>query len=165
MVRNESFYGIVLADEHLSMRREIKKIIERQGSMAVIGEAGDGPELLELLEKIIPDLVILELSLPRLRCLEAARIIKRSHPTVKILILTMYCHREFLFSALKAGVDAYLLKDDAGELLHTAIKTIQGGKMFISPSLHEASFQYAQELKTASSNSFPNTAWEQVSKK
>ncbi len=83
-------YSIVLADDHVLFRRGIKKIIEEAGDLAVVGEANDGLELLQLLKQKDPALVILDISMPNLRGLEAAREIKELYPRVKILLLTMH---------------------------------------------------------------------------
>lgn len=126
---------IVLADDHVLVRQGIKKIIEEHGNLQVIGEAGDGLELLELLKKVSPDLVILDISMPRLRGLEAAARIKQLYPGVKILILSMHRNKEYLRQALASGVDGYLLKEDADLALYTAIATIGAGGSYISPLL------------------------------
>jgi DNA-binding NarL/FixJ family response regulator len=87
-------YQIVLADDHLMLRHGIKRIIEESEGLVVVGEAGDGLELLEILKKSTPDMVILDISMPKLRGLEATMEIKAMYPEVKILILTMHKNRE-----------------------------------------------------------------------
>ena len=89
-------YSIILADDHVLFRQGVKKIIEEVDGLKVVGEANDGLELLELLKKTLPDLVILDISMPNLRGLEAAREIKAQYPQVKILLLTMHKKREFI---------------------------------------------------------------------
>jgi DNA-binding NarL/FixJ family response regulator len=126
-------YRIVLAEDHVLVRQGIKRIIQETGDMKVIGEAGDGLELLQLLEKISPDLVILDISMPRLRGLEVMKKIKELHPGVKVLILTMHKEKEFLRQALVDGADGYMLKEDADLELYSAIQAIRHGKKFISP--------------------------------
>jgi DNA-binding NarL/FixJ family response regulator len=130
-------YKIILADDHVLVRQGIKRIIQEDNDMEVVGEAGDGQELLELLEKITPDLVILDISMPRLRGLEAAEIVKKRYPGTKILILSMHRSKEYLRQALAAGVDGYLLKEDADVALFTAIKAVRAGNTFVSPLLQE----------------------------
>jgi DNA-binding NarL/FixJ family response regulator len=126
---------IVLADDHVLVRQGIKRIIEEHDHLKVVGEAGDGLELLEILEKITPDLVLLDISMPRLRGLEAAHRIKKLYPAVKVLILSMHRSKEYLRQAMVSGVDGYLLKEDADQALYTAIETIRSGKTFLSPLL------------------------------
>jgi DNA-binding NarL/FixJ family response regulator len=131
------FYKVMLADDHILVRRGIKKIIEETDGMRVIGEAGDGVELLDLLEKNRPDLVVVDIAMPRLRGLEAARRVKGLYPGVKVLILSMHRSKEYLLQAMEAGVDGYVLKEDADTALHTAIQEIRHGRHYYSPLLLE----------------------------
>src|SRR6185369_3647456 len=94
-------YLIVLADDHALFRQGVKKIIDGVADLEVAGEAGDGLELLALLDITAAQLVILDVSMPMLRGIEAIREVKKSHPEMKVLILTMY--REYLHRALSAG--------------------------------------------------------------
>jgi DNA-binding NarL/FixJ family response regulator len=126
-------YQIVLADDHLMLRHGIKRIIEEAEDLVVVGEASDGLELLDLLKKSTPDMVILDLSMPKLRGLEAATEIKTIYPKVKILILTMHNNKEYLIQALSARTDGYLLKEDTDTQLIAAIESIRQGKIFLSP--------------------------------
>ena len=128
-------YSIVLADDHVMFRKGLKKIIGGIADLEVVGEANDGLELLEILKKRPPQLIILDISMPRLRGLEAAREIKRSHPQIKILILTMHKKKAFVQQAMEAGAEGFLLKEDADSELLQAITALQQGKKFISPLL------------------------------
>jgi len=130
-------YNIVLADDHILVRQGIKKIIQEDDDMRVVGEAGDGIELLEILEKITPDMVILDITMPRMKGLPAAEKIKRLYPKIKVLILSMHRSKEYLHQALAVGADGYLLKEDADVALFAAIETLRQGKTFISPLLQE----------------------------
>jgi len=126
-------YNIVLADDHVLVRQGLKKLIEEDPELRVVDEAGDGLELLEILEESTPDMVIIDINMPRLRGLEATKFIKEMYPEVKVLILTMNKNKELLYQAMNYGADGYLLKEDANEILHSAIKGIRRGKTFISP--------------------------------
>jgi DNA-binding NarL/FixJ family response regulator len=130
-------YDIVLADDHILVRQGIKKIILEDADMRVVGEAGDGIELLEILEKVTPDLVILDISMPRLRGLAAAALIKQLYPDIKMLILSMHRNREYLHRAIAAGVNGYLLKEDADMALFDAIAMVRQGQTFVSPLLEK----------------------------
>ena len=123
-------YNIVLADDHILVRQGIKKILQEDQEMCVVGEAADGVELLEILEKITPELVILDISMPRLKGLAAAAIIKQLYPDIKVLILSMHRSKEYLRQALTAGVNGYLLKEDADVALFAAIEIVRQGKHF-----------------------------------
>jgi len=130
-------YRLVLADDHLMFRQGLKKIIEESEDLTVIGEAADGLELLNLLKKTTPDMIILDLSMPKLRGMEATLEIKTIYPEVKILILTMHKNKEYLIQALSARADGYLLKEDADTQLMAAIESIRQEKIFLSPLLSE----------------------------
>jgi DNA-binding NarL/FixJ family response regulator len=128
-------FKILLADDHVMFRRGIKSLIQGMDNVEVVGEAGDGLELLKLLKEINPHLVILDISMPKLRGLEATREIKNLDPAVKVLILSMHKEREYLYHALTAGAEGYLLKEDADGELISAIETLRRGGTFISPLL------------------------------
>ena len=132
-----SSYRIVLADDHVLLRQGLKRIIDEMAGMEVIGEAGDGLELLSLLKKRTPHMVVLDISMPNLRGLEAIHEIKNAHPEVKILVLTMHKDKEYIHQAVSAGADGYLLKEDADNELFSAIEKIRMGKMYLSPILSE----------------------------
>lgn len=127
--------SIVLADDHVMFRQGVKRIIEETPGLEVVGEANDGLELLSLLKARLPDLVLLDISMPQLRGLEATREIKKLYPRVKVILLTMHRTKEFLQQALEAGTDGFLLKEDADLDLLRAIQAVRGGGKFISPLL------------------------------
>lgn len=128
-------YSIILADDHVIFRRGIRKIIQEVDDFEVVGEAGDGLELLELLKDTRPDLIILDISMPHLRGLEATEEIKRQYPQVKVLLLTMHKKKSFVQLGLKAGADGFLLKEDADSELFRAIDTIRQRNTYLSPLL------------------------------
>jgi DNA-binding NarL/FixJ family response regulator len=130
-----SMYRIVLAEDHVLVREGIKKIIEGIPGLQVVGEVGDGLELLELLKGLPVDMVILDITMPSLPGIEATREIKKAYPAVKVLILTMHKKKEYLNNAIAAGVDGYLLKEDAPKELLTAMDTIREGMIYVSPLL------------------------------
>lgn len=128
-------YRIVLADDHALIREGLHRLLADDAGLEVIGEAGDGLELLELVEALSPDLVIVDIAMPQLRGIEAARRIKAKHPGTKVLILSMY--REYQHQAMAAGADGYLLKEDAPRELFSAIASIRQGKSFLSARLSQ----------------------------
>jgi DNA-binding NarL/FixJ family response regulator len=125
--------SIILTEDHVLVRQGLRRIIQEDPAWQVIHEAGDGEELLELLTKIIPDIVILDISMPRLKGLEAARIIKEKYPAIKIMILTMHRERTFFQKAMEIGVNGYVLKDEADTALSFALKAILENKTYFSP--------------------------------
>lgn len=124
---------IVLADDHALMRHGIRKIIETEPSLQVIGEVGDGLELLNFLKKNTPDMILLDISMPNLRGIEAINEAKKLCPLVKILMLTMHRDKQYLCHAMAAGADGYVLKEDSDSELLTAIGMALTGKVYISP--------------------------------
>lgn len=130
-------YRIVLADDHALLRDGLRKILEARADLKVVGEASDGLEALALLDKVPLDMVIFDISMPNLGGIETTNRIKRQHPEVKVLILTMHNSPEYLQHAMAAGADGYLLKEDANEDLFAAIEKIRQGGPYISPQLSE----------------------------
>lgn len=128
-------YRIVLADDHTIVRHGVKKMIEEMADLTVIGEASDGLELLSLLKILDTDLVILDISMPNLRGIEATCELKKVFPNVKVLILTMYRDEELLHHAISSGADGYVLKEDSDKELYIAIENVRQGKLYISPRL------------------------------
>lgn len=130
-------YRIVLVDDHVLFREGIKSLIGSNRDFLIVGEAGDGRDLSDLLRQVPADMVIMDLSMPGLQGGEATREAKEIVPDLKVLILTMHNSKEYLFHAMSAGADGYLLKEDAHDDLFTAIRTLQQGKIYISPLMSE----------------------------
>jgi len=128
-------YRVVLADDHAMFRQGVKRILKDAENLEVIGEASDGLELLEVSKETTPDMVILDISMPNLRGLEATREIKTRSPNVKVLILTMHRDKEYVYGAISAGAEGYLLKEDADTELFIAVEKIRQGGRYISPIL------------------------------
>ncbi len=128
-------YRILLADDHILFRQGMKRIIEEMPETKVVGEASDGQEAIELVKKLLPDLAILDISMPKIGGIEACREIKRLFPNVKLLVLTMHKDREYFYQALSAGAQGYLLKEDSDEELFTAIGTIRKGAIYVTKAL------------------------------
>jgi DNA-binding NarL/FixJ family response regulator len=126
-------YSIILADDHVLVRRGLKRLLEDMEDLEVVGEANDGLELLQLLKQVTPQMVILDIFMPNLRGIEAISEIRAMHSDVKILILTMHRDKEYLYLALSAGARGYLLKEDAPRELFSSIAEIRQGKTYISP--------------------------------
>ena len=125
--------SIILAEDHVLVRQGLRRIIQEDPDVQVTHEAADGLELLELLKNSTPDVVILDISMPRLTGLEAAQIIKKQYPAIKIMILTMHKERNFFQKAKEIGVNGYVLKDEADTVLTSAIQTILENRTYYSP--------------------------------
>lgn len=128
-------YTIILADDHTLMRDGIRNLIDAVAGLKVVGEAGDGLKLLKLVKKNPPHMVIMDISMPGMRGIEAAREILGWHPDIHVLMLSMHKREEFLSMALAAGAKGYLLKEDSGDELIEAIDRIRNGKTYLSKKL------------------------------
>jgi DNA-binding NarL/FixJ family response regulator len=133
MVPMMSPYSVLLADDHEMFRREIRKIVEEMAGVRVVAEVGGGQELFALLKQFTPNLVILDISMPNFRAMEATRRIKMEHPHVKVLILIMHKAEEYLAQAAAAGAEGCLLKEDSGTKLPAAIEAIRRGGTYLAP--------------------------------
>ena len=135
--------SIIIADDHALIRQGLKRLIEEKESLEVVGEAGDGLELLGLLEKTTPDMILLDISMPHLRGIEVINEAKRLCPNVKILMITMHKTEQYFLCAMSAGADGYLLKEDSDTELLAAIDIVMDGELYISPFLGE---QFSEEV-------------------
>ena len=128
-------YKIILADDHAILRAGLRSLINKEPAFKVAGEAGDGEELLDQLKSIKADLIVMDLSMPRVDGLAAIKEIRQKFPKIKILVLTMQKDHEHFKRAMMYGANGFLLKDDAYEQLVLAVKMILKGKKFVSPSV------------------------------
>lgn len=125
----------MVADDHNLVRQGIVALLNVESDMQVIGEASDGIEAVRLAKKFNPDIVIMDLSMPNLNGLEATHQIKRDASDVKVLILTQHENEEYVMQIIKAGASGYVLKTSVSDDLIKAIKEIQKGEKFFSPSI------------------------------
>ncbi len=125
---------ILIADDHPVLRRGLRALIEEEPDMEVVGEAGNGLEAVQLAERLRPDVVIMDISMPELDGLEATRRIRERSPSTYILILTVHAHERYLFPVLKAGASGYVRKTAADEELVEAIRVVARGDVFLYPS-------------------------------
>ena len=126
---------IVLADDHNVLRAGLKSLLERQRDFQVVGEAGDGRELLRLVEELTPDVVITDIGMPRLNGTEATSQIAAKYPKTRVIVLSMHSDEAYVLRALKSGARGYLVKESAEADLMTAVRTVHAGKAFFSPSV------------------------------
>lgn len=126
-------YTVVLADDHVMFRQGIRNFVEKIDGVQISGEVNDGEELLNYLKTSTPDLILLDIAMPRLRGLEALREIKKLYPQVKVLILTMHGNQEFVRQSAANGAEGFILKEEPiSDLMH-AITAIRNGKTHFSP--------------------------------
>ncbi len=118
---------IIIADPHALFRKVLKKFIKQDPNLSVVNEAGDGLELLDFLEENIPDIIIIDISMPKLSGLDTAAIIKQRYPEIKLLIMSLYREEMYGYKAFEIGADKYMAKDEM-ESVNIAIKGILEGK-------------------------------------
>jgi two-component system, NarL family, response regulator NreC len=128
-------YRILLVDDQTILREGIKSLLSFQPNLEVIGEAGDGLEAVRLVDKLQPDLVLMDLSMPIMSGVEAIQEIKKKWPEMKLLALTVNETEEYISATLKAGADGYVLKDSTRSELFQAINNVLSGKRVLSPGV------------------------------
>ena len=126
---------VMLTDDHALMREGIKHLLEFDGSIEVIEEASDGIECLQKLEKIHPDILLLDINMPEMNGIEVLEELKRREDPLKVLILTVHSEVEYLVTAVDIGANGYILKDSGSSELKQAINVIMSGESYIQPSL------------------------------
>jgi DNA-binding NarL/FixJ family response regulator len=125
---------ILLADDHAVVRQGLRAILEREGFEAV-GEASDGREAIRLCEKYRPDVAVLDVTMPLLNGIDAAREIRKTNPATKLVLLTMHTEEHLVLESLRAGVKGYVLKTKAADELVQAIRAVCKGEMYLTQSL------------------------------
>ena len=123
---------VLLADDHTLVRAGIRALLEKLPGVEVVGEAGDGREVLNLARTQKPEVVLMDISMPGLNGLEAAARLAKEFPAVRVIILSMHHNEEYVWRALKAGVAGYLLKKSATAELETALKQVVHGEVYLS---------------------------------
>ena len=126
---------ILLADDHAIFRKGLREIIDKQSDMTVVGEAEDGVEAVSKAEELAPDIILMDLKMPRLDGIGATRLITERDPEAKIIILTMYLEDEYVSEAIKAGVRGYVLKDAGLEKMLEAIRAVHRGEVRIDSDM------------------------------
>ena len=126
---------VIIADDHKIVRMGLRTLLEKQEDIEVVGEASDGREAVRIVEKLSPAIAIMDIAMPDLNGIEAARqILERSSGT-KVIALSMHSDKRFVTEMLKAGASGYLLKDCAFEEITNAIQVVQDGKIYLSPGI------------------------------
>ena len=127
--------AILLADDHPLVRQALRAVLEKEDDFTIVAEAGDGEEAVKRAADMMPDVVIMDIGMPKLNGIEATRQIKAAHPEIKVLVLTVHGDEQFIIEALKAGAAGYLVKSILGDEAVKAIRTIIAGDMVLSPAI------------------------------
>lgn len=126
---------VLLAEDHVVVREGTRELIQREADMEVVGEASDGEEAIQLASKLQPDVVIMDISMPKLSGIEATKQIKALQPDTAVLILTAYDNDQYIFALLEAGAAGYLLKNVRGRELIDAIRAVHSGESVLHPAV------------------------------
>src|SRR5919205_3017260 len=128
---------VLLADDHAVLRAGLKMLINSQDDMECVGEAADGRAAINRVMELLPDVAVLDVSMPELNGLQATKRIKQCCPDAKILTLTRHTDDGYLQQLLKAGVSGYVLKQSASSVLLGALRAVAGGNLFLDPAVTE----------------------------
>jgi DNA-binding NarL/FixJ family response regulator len=146
---------VFIADDHAMMREGLRLIIEAERDISVVGEAADGRQAVRLIQRLAPDVVIMDIAMPILNGIEAAGQILDSKTFTRIIILSMHSSKEHIFRALEAGAKGYLLKESAGNELVKAIRAVYAGNRFLSDRISQTVIEDYIHQRTADSEESP----------
>jgi len=148
---------ILLADDHPLVRSGLVNLLEPHGEFGVVGEAGDGEEAVAMTKKLRPDIVVIDLSMPKLSGIEATKLIRQHVPATRVLVLTMHENEEYVYQIFRSGAGGYILKNCGKEELAAAIRAVARGEKFFSPRISEIMVQaYLKKADAREEISFPS---------
>ncbi len=146
---------VLIADDHAMVREGIRMILAAQPDIKVVGEAADGVQAIEQVRLLDPDIALMDIAMPGLGGLEATLEIKKSYPRTKVLVLSQYDNREYVFRFLKAGANGYILKSAAGIELVSAIRAVHEGGSILDPSIaHNVIEEYVRGKKSQQESTY-----------
>ncbi len=125
---------VLLADDHTILRAGLRMMLNAQPDIEVIGEAGDGRQAISEAQRLLPDVILMDITMPECNGIEATRQVKRLLPETRVLVLTMHENEEYLFQMLRAGAAGYILKEALDTELINAIRVVYSGRFYLSPS-------------------------------
>ena len=158
----KKIFNIVLAEDHTILREGLKSLLSSQPDLKIAGEAGDGLEAIRCVRDHRPDLILLDLSMPRMTGLDAIKEIRRVSEDTKIIVLTVHSTEEYILATLQAGADGYVLKDAHSTELMTAIRHVLDGRRYLSPSISGTIIEGLLQGKKASGI---RSAWETLTQR
>lgn len=140
---------LLVADDHKIFRQGIKKLLEEESDMQVVGEAADGREAVKKSTELKPDVILMDIAMANLNGLEATKQIKKVLPSVKVIMLTMHKNEEYILQSFQAGASGFILKEGAVEELVSAIRSIHQDKSFLSPTISKTLIDaYLRKMET-----------------
>jgi DNA-binding NarL/FixJ family response regulator len=153
---------IVIAEDYTILREGLRALLSSAPDMEIVGEAADGQTAIRLVEKLKPDLALMDISMPKMTGMDAIKEIKRRSPATKILVLTVHKTEEYIVSAFQMGADGYALKDASQSELEVAVRSVLQGKRYISPGISDKLIDgYLEGRKKAK----PATSWDLLTRR
>jgi DNA-binding NarL/FixJ family response regulator len=153
---------IVIAEDQTLVRKGLRSLVSTNEQYEVVGEAADGLEAIKKVQQHNPDLLLLDLAMPRLNGISAIKDIKRTDPLVRILAITFHTTDEYILETFQAGADGYCLKNDSHEELMNAIRRVLEGKKYLSPAISDKVLEgYLKQSKTLKTQ----TSWETLTQR
>lgn len=137
---------VLLADDHALVRAGFRSLLEKIRFVKVVAEAKDGREAVELVRKHRPDVVLIDIAMPKLNGLEASARVTKEFPKTKVIVLSMYANQEYVAQAMQMGARGYLVKEDAFSELKAAIKGVTQGEVYVSPSISQRVIGYRERV-------------------
>ena len=128
---------VVIAEDHTILREGLKALLSQDPGLEIAGEARDGLEAVRVISEIVPDLALMDLSMPKMNGIDAIREVKRACPDTKVLVLTVHKTEEYVVASLKAGANGYLLKESTHQELLQAVSHVLDGKPYLSPGISD----------------------------
>jgi DNA-binding NarL/FixJ family response regulator len=153
---------IVIVEDHKLFREGLKSLLSDKADLEVIGEAGDGLEAIRTVKKCRPDLLLLDLSMPKMNGISVMKEIKNQFPEIKIMALTIHESDQYVLEAFEAGADGYCLKDAGRSELMVAVDSVLQGKRYISPSISE---NVLEGYMTGRKKLKPKTSWDTITQR
>lgn len=126
---------VLIADDHAAVRQALIRSFEQEEEIEIVGEAGDGCSAVELAGRLSPDVVVMDITMPRLDGIGATRQITEQHPAIKVVGLSVHASKPYVSRMLAAGATGYILKDDEFEELVKAVKAVHAGNQYLSPAI------------------------------
>ncbi len=140
---------VMIVDDHNLVREGLKAVFDQGDEIDVVGEAGSGEEAIEMVNKVKPDVILMDISMPGMNGIQATKLIRDAHPDAKIVILTMLDQEGYVYEAIKAGATGYMLKSTSSDELVNAIQTVNDGKALLHP---DATAQLLKEFVSLAQN-------------
>ncbi len=146
---------VFIADDHTVVRKGLRLILETEGDITVIGEAADGQQAVRQVQKLVPDIVVMDIAMPKLNGIEATAQILNAKINTRVIIFSMHSTKEHIFRALEAGAHGYLLKESAGKEMVKAVRTVYAGRRFLSDQISHKLIDDYIYLRRADSKESP----------